>query len=201
MSNDPLLDLEYDEPPSKWLEQCLWQASPAAIAEAADTLGEPVSPEFLNRCAGAAKLGLQLARLRIAVPASHASLLPVVEYLQQLARSVSVTVAPIAIWAGLDKPPTTFSFANGWARLACALGLDRSEALSRLRMSFLSVTQPDLLPMSAALRGAASGRLSLSNQVDSHLTEAIACLAPAQQAELDRLELDLCRVFEATSRF
>lgn len=201
MSNDPFLNQEYDAPPPEWLEQCLRQVSPAAIAEAADTLSGAVSPEFLKRCGDAAKLGLQLARLRAAVPASQGVFFPVVEYLQQLSRSASVAVAPIAMWAGLDTPPTTHSFANGWAKLAAAIGLDRSEALSRLRMSFLSVTHPDLLPMSATLRGSASGRHSTSNQIDSLLAEAVACLAPAQQAELDRLELDFCRTYEATSRF
>ncbi len=197
MPDQPTHMLHGDESPPEWLTECLWMARPAAVEETMSASGQVESSQFVSRCVDAAKLGLQLSKLQTAATSDQPFLLPVVEFVQQLARSASVAFTAIAAWAGLDSPPTTTSFANGWAKLAGALGCDRQEALSRLRLSFLSATQPDLLPLPTALRGTGNSRASDRAEFQAYMAEALSGLPTALQTQLNQIELDFVRAFAA----
>lgn len=196
----PIDTIQDDDPPPNWLVQCLRLASHVEFGEAALAARRRDDPKFLNRSIEAARLGGQLARMRATVPVSRDPLLSVVEYLQRLAQAASVSLAPIIAWSGLDATSPTTAFSKSWARLAGLLGCERREALSRLRLSFLGVHQPDLLPVSVRLRGSDAGSRGKQEEVDAHLSDAIASLDASQRDELAGLEQQFLLAFDEASK-
>jgi hypothetical protein len=127
-----------------WTEE-----EPAAewVVELIRTIGDSHVPDslannsaFLDRCEAAGRVAAELFAIR---RSGQPPLVPIWRLVDRLSDRLGIALDATRSWSGLAGiTPDDPGFAAAWGRLALAVGLDRDEALFRLRFSTVEYRTP-----------------------------------------------------------
>lgn len=107
-----------------------------AQAAAGEAVASPGSAAFRRRCQEAAQTAYRLTLMAKAREQIGFQPVPFEQYVELLARSAAVDVAPVLVWAGTDDlSRTTTATVMAFVRLARQLGLELRQTLLHVRLS------------------------------------------------------------------
>ncbi|HMG73128.1 MAG TPA: hypothetical protein VK582_06460 [Pyrinomonadaceae bacterium] len=197
MNQDKVSDIDNiaEYQPPEWVLSILtlFESSTAENAKSDKT---PIDEMFTKRCAGAAELALNLAKLRQERQRVGFVPLSATDYIRRLIELVDIPESPILSWLqsedfSLDDPKS----ANAFARLAQRVGISLREALVHLRISF-AAQRGSPVPILLARTRSSSPHLTPIESSEVLLREIESGYDVADLRQLRAIEQELTASYE-----
>ena len=163
---------------------------PILLAEAVDSQvgANPPSVDFDERCKNAAEAGLVWAKLKAERARVGSRALPLLSYLEGLARLAHVSLGPLLVSLGTDpKKMIDQRTARTMAEICRSLGISLDQALIHIRLQFLELSG-HRVELGAVLSRSANGR---GHSHTFNVMNALRCKEHELTA-LERSELSQC---------
>ncbi len=185
-----------DWPAAPWLEDALAAGRSVLHGEVLSDLDALSSESFLQKCAGAGQVALDVAKLRSARGRLGFLPISVDGYLRRLCERADVAMAPILGWCGIEATsPQDVGFARGWGRLAREIGLSLREALVQSRLSFAEAAGLEIVPAPVRQRQTGRSRRTRLEEYEALIDQMASQCDDETLARLRTAEAEISNAF------
>jgi len=169
----------YSGPATEWLRAALAKTAADAVPRT------PPAPAFAARCREAAETGLYLLKLQQEQVRVGPRLLPLLPYLEGLARLARVSLAPVLARFEIDARETVDSKAASRMGLLCkAIGIDLEQAIVHVRLAVAEAAGHRMEPCTVLARQSAGRTLGANRGgLSRALREGEGALSTAELME------------------